>query len=117
MDQGLATNNPNYADYRCIDPVAKNVGAPWYRIDDVCPCDPKLSFPTGRGFTSCPMGVQFDNKIINETMKSSEPIKMSDSFGAGSMFPQVNKQISSVTPPQLQPRPLSRIGQTWRSGW
>jgi len=103
-------NEDKFAVYRCPDPVAVKTGAPWYSYSNVCPCDPKLSNQSGRGFTACPLGVG-----------ESEPAWDLSNFQLESQLP-VNKQVvgnlynqSQFVPPQLQPRPLARIGETWRS--
>ncbi len=112
----------NFIDFRCIDPVASTMNQPWYRILDECPCNPKLSNQTGRGFTSCPLGVQFDQKEINRVLENpkivtnnNKQMSMSD-MPSGSLFPNVNNS-PDVVPPNIQPRALIRIGQSWRSGW
>lgn len=111
----------NFIDFRCIDPVAVNMEKPWYRISDNCPCNPKLSNQTGRAYTACPLGVQFDQKEIYNSIydnkivtKSDRPMNFSE-IPNGSLFP--NNSNPDVVPPNIQPRPLIRIGQTWRSGW
>jgi hypothetical protein len=126
-------DNKNYIDYRCIEPTATTVGEPWFRISDSCPCNPNLSNPTGRGFTPCPFGVQFDApKSYSEPIMTvgSSPSKRSsfsaipsfngerinnENFMPGAIFPKVSSNISKITPPQLQPRQIVRIGQTFRS--
>lgn len=120
----------NFIDYRCLEPSATTVGEPWFRIPESCPCNPLLSNPTGRGFTACPFGVQFDiPSSSSEPLMTlaKEPTKKDDSvpkfrgqqintkgFMAGSMFPELSS-AAKFTPPQLQPRQIVRIGQTFRS--
>lgn len=123
----------NYVDFRCIDPVASQVGQPWYRISDVCPCSPSQSFPTGRGFTSCPFGVQFDDNRPQKNSSELMAVQNIDNKWAsvpdtnaqklinnGSMFPVAGSgsltgtEPGAYTPPMLQPRQLARIGYTYR---
>lgn len=94
----------NYNVYRCPDPVAQVTTQPWYPYENVCPCDPTQSNPSGRGFTPCPFGVQFDKppeSKNNSTMKP--PLE-------GALY-----NTDQIVPPQFNPRPLSRIGQKWLS--
>lgn len=114
-------NNRNYFDYRCIDPNAEVMTSPWYPITDVCPCDTQLNNPSGRGYTSCPMGVQFDRPQTQISPVMSlrnvggvylgEPMTVSV---PGSMFPGPST-TATVTPPQLDPRQLVRVGYSFRS--
>lgn len=97
----------NFSVYRCPDPVNVNTNTPWYRDSNICPCSPETSNITGRGFTPCAYGVEF-----NET----SPIQLQGTAGktntplTGSFY-----QDHQFVPPQLQPRPLSRVGNQWRS--
>ena len=105
-------NTRNYSVYRCLDPVAVKTGAPWFYGlgENVCPCDPKLSNTSGRGFTACPYGIN------QEDSRWSLP-----SYQLMSQFPEPSKVEGNMysenqfVPPQLQPRQLVRIGQEWRS--
>jgi hypothetical protein len=109
----------NFIDYRCIDPVGKNFSEPWYRISDSCPCDPNLSNQTGRGYSSCPLGIVLDQSKIMQALKNPEPVTYNGAnmfqsqIPGGGLFPNG----SSVVPPKLQPRQLVRVGYSWRSGW
>ncbi len=103
-------NTRNYSVFRCVDPTAVVTGAPWFNNENVCPCDPKLSNSSGRGFTACPMGVQEKTpmwNVSNSQLYSEIPEKNQIQ---GSMFNQ-----NQFVPPQLQPRQLVRIGEEWRS--
>lgn len=110
-------SNKNYTDYRCIDPTMVVSSNKWYPMTDVCPCDPSLSNQTGRGFTPCPMGVTFDKPDTKTVPLSSL------SYNNGSwtpsdvttLLPGANYPVGNYIPPQLEPRMLVRIGQTWRS--
>jgi len=106
-------NNPNYVDYRCIEPSAITTNAPWFPISNVCPCNPSLSNPTGRGYVACPFGVQTNTKQIEQHNMSKV---VSVPKVAGAMFPNVSSNFAVISPPQFQPRPLTNIGYTWRSG-
>jgi hypothetical protein len=108
-------HNQLYADYRCIDPVATNTGSPWFPIDNTCPCDPKLSNPTGRGFTACSFGIQTQDSMANSVSNLYNPNnQLSETKLPGAFFPDISSfPIMSV--PQFQPRPLAQIGYTWRS--
>ena len=134
-------NNPyRYSNFSCIDPVAVFTDEPWYPIKNTCPCDPSQSNPTGRGFTPCPFGVNFQEKQINKSINEKKQLMtvVSDISGPnyqvlsvpvqrtnvttngvtrsdvipGSMFP-----TQQYTVPQVNPRPLVKIGQEWRSAW
>lgn len=110
--------NANFSDFRCLDPNMKETGAPWFRIPDVCPCDTELSNPTGRGYTSCPFGVQTQqttNDLISNLYASpstNEPAAAEKL--TGSFFPEIST-FPIMAVPQFQPRPLAQIGYTWRS--
>lgn len=120
----IPTNIPiDYLQFRCIDPVAEIMKSPFYRIEDVCPCNPKYSGITGRGYTSCPLGIQPNLNIINKEYKEKNLLMNIKSTNGitynavpntikttGSYFP-----LSQVTPPQQQPYPLTRVGYTWRN--
>jgi hypothetical protein len=120
-----------YAVYRCLEPGHTETNTPWFGMSDVCPCNPELQNPTGRGRVGCGFGVQFDQNAINRASNqkvplqtvigSNKPNNQGSSYHTvavpatlpkGSMFP--GKQNP---PPQTDPRPLIRIGQEWRSGW
>ena len=115
-----------YSIYRCLEPGHTETNTPWFGMSDVCPCDPDLQNPTGRGRVACGFGVQFDQNAINRAASQREPLQtvVSSNQGSyhtmavpatlpkGSMYP--GKQNP---PPQADPRPLVRIGQEWRSAW
>jgi len=99
-----------YSVYRCPDPRKRNTETPWYRIDNVCPCDPSESNVTGRGYTPCTFGVQYETpNTINLSKQKALPRQKNALRG-------VNYQNNQFVPPQLQPRMLTRIGNVWRSG-
>jgi len=110
--QELPKGNPDYIVYRCPDPVAVETHQPWYTMDNVCPCNPQDSNVTGRGFTPCPFGIQTDSyhtrAVLNLTQEDNK--NNSRYVAEGNMY-----QDKQYTPPKLMPRPLSRIGQQWRS--
>lgn len=135
MDLNLLPKEPKqtaqkYAVYRCLEPGHTETGTPWWPSQNYCPCDPKLSDPTGRGSMGCPFGVQFDQAEISAAANRKQPLMtvvgsnqgqggstyqtkaVPASLPGGSMFP--TKQNA---PPQADPRPLVRIGQEWRSAW
>ena len=102
-------NTRNYSVYRCPDPVANKTDEPWYSYSNVCPCDPKLSNSTGRGFTPCPFGIN------QEAPQWNLP-----AFQYASQIPNGSQIVGNLynnqfVPPQLQPRQLIRIGEEWRS--
>ncbi len=97
-------NTRNYSVYRCIDPVAVKTNEPWFNNTNICPCDPKLSNTTGRGFTACPFGISTPN--TNELITVDVPM----SQVVGSLYSQ-----NQVVPPQMQPRELYKIGIEWRN--
>lgn len=112
LQQVMKNNDLNYMAYRCIDPVAEKTGKPWYPITNICPCDPTLSNITGRGFTSCPMGISDTrprpplyslSQVKNQLPKSKQEV-------TGNVFNQ-----NQFVPPQLDPRPLTLVGYEWRS--
>jgi hypothetical protein len=113
----LCTYKMNYVDYRCIEPSAIDTAGPWFPISNICPCDPKLSNPTGRGYTACPFGIQAEQKTISKEAHSFMPINTNNihTVGDGVMYPSLS-QLNVISPPQFQPRPLTNIGYTWRTG-
>lgn len=111
-----------YAVYRCLQPNAKTTNSPWFREEDSCPCNPILSNPTGRGLMGCPFGVQFE-KSWNETIPLTKSEQIVTNSGIENINKNVNTKISlpgsmfqngQFIPPQLEPRPLSRIGVEYR---
>jgi hypothetical protein len=108
-DASKDTGN-KFSVYRCPDPVAVDTGSPWYNYSNVCPCDPKLSNNSGRGFTACDFGIkdqEVNVPIYAGQLASQIPNK---SQVVGNMF-----NDNQFVPPQLQPRQLVRIGQQWRN--
>ncbi len=95
-------NNLNYDINRCVDPVATETSGPWFQRDNTCPCDPKLSNITGRGYTACPIGV---SEIVQPVVENERNPNLT-----GAMYNQ--KQYS---PNQFNPYPIIRIGETWRT--
>lgn len=104
----------NFHVYRCPDPIKGKTDQPWFRIEDLCPCDSgTLSNPSGRGYVPCPFGVQFDNTVWDQNMMLSAPLVKQEP--SSMMFP-MNPGIGlQSVPTQLEPRPLARIGTDWRS--
>jgi len=103
-------NTRNYTVYRCPDPVAIITDQPWFSYNNVCPCDPNLSNTSGRGFTGCPMGISGGVpswNISNFQLASQIPTK--DQV-VGNLY-----SMNQFVPPQLQPNPLVRVGEEWRS--
>lgn len=104
-----ADKDNKFSIFRCPNPTATKTSEPWYPTTNFCPCDPKLSNVSGRGFTSCPFGIV------------EEPVQFNSVVYSHNSFPKNNKIIGNLysqkqtTPPQLDPRPFSRIGQTWRA--
>jgi hypothetical protein len=99
--------------YRCIEPGAVVTKGPWFPTENVCPCDPKLSFPSGRGLSGCPFGVQdsSDSGAGSQVQASRRQFKVpSENEITGNIF-----NSGQFIPPQMDPRPLSRIGVQWRS--
>lgn len=132
-------NNGNYNVYRCLDTRKYKVDTPWFRQYDVCPCNPEISNPTGRGLLPCPFGYPSQNMISKSPSrpKSSEkpqgsqwdkapqPYLFEKTQHLAEKSPALQKiadlsgslyQENTFTPPQLEPRPIARIGQQWRSG-
>ena len=107
----IKNNTQNFKIFRCPDPVAVITEEPWYSYENICPCDPKLSNASGRGFTACPYGLD-ESTVPSWNLPSSQlPSQLpSKTAIVGNMFPQ-----NQYVPPQMDPRPLSRIGQAWRS--
>ena len=111
LDQVNQNNVLDYAVYRCPDPVAVKTGQPWFSYSNICPCDPNLSNTSGRGFTPCPFGID----------QSTTPSWNLSSAQLASQLPAQSQVVGNLysqnqyVPPQLDPRPLSRIGQAWRS--
>lgn len=94
-----------YTVYRCF-PNMTETGTPWFREFDYCPCNEKYDNLSGRGYVSCPFGVQADDKVVFKAGK-----QMSQPPGRVGAWVQDSQWV----PPQLSPRPLSRIGEQWRS--
>lgn len=106
-NQANVDNGNKFAIYRCLEPGAIETKGPWFPTENICPCDPKLSFPTGRGISGCPFGVMEYEKrpsaqLFNKVPKESEI--------TGIIF-----NNAQFIPPQMDPRPLTRIGERWRS--
>ena len=118
-----------YSDFRCVDPVAVETTTPWYPNQNICPCNPNLSNPTGRGFTPCPFGVQFDQNKINNSVNNIQPLMSVNGVNTSSGFqsypsPVTEQSVQGLlipgkqfVAPQAQPRPLAKIGLEWRSAW
>jgi len=98
----MSTPISNYSDLRCVTPGAKTTGEPWFRMPDTCPCDTKFTNITGRGYQACPFGV-----TLNPAKSEYITLDINVPFGA-------NYPLNSYVAPQLQPRQLIRIGNTWR---
>lgn len=97
--------------YRCPDPLKSKVNSPWYRFEDVCPCDPNAINITGRGFTPCALGIQFEDLPgMNYTPGFNANLQSLPNPLTGTLY-----NTRQIVPPQLQPRQNSRIGQVWRS--
>jgi len=99
----------NFTVFRC-NPLGLEESRPWWREQEFCPCPSEYNNETGRGFVSCPYGVENEKEVMFgkiPTVPNPEKIKKEMT---GSLV-----QDKQWIPPQLQPRPLSRIGQQWRS--
>lgn len=103
LTQANVNNGTKYAVFRCPEPGAVVTEGPWFPSDNVCPCNPKLSFPTGRGLTPCPFGVM-------EPEKRSTAQHTTENQITGIIY-----NDAQFIPPQMDPRPLARIGESWRS--
>lgn len=128
---GDSSTVKRFFQYRCIDPVATTQGAPWYRITDYCPCDPTVSNPSGRGFVSCPVGVQFGQGAIaaqGALSAAAVPATPTTTNGLvwgpgtvealrGAMYsaPGGTGAGAMAVPTILETRPVYRIGYEWRS--
>jgi hypothetical protein len=109
LEEASKNDELNYSVYRCPNPTAVNTGEPWYNQSNICPCDPNLSNSSGRGFTSCPMGIQEKSKPENLPMSQLTAQMPKPGQAVGSLYS--NKTV----PPQMWPRQLVRVGQSWRS--
>ena len=98
----------DYQIFRCPDPVTTTTSDPWYPVDNSCPCDPNLSNTTGRGFTACPFGLTIEQPSGSLLTQASFP--QNKASVVGNLYSQ-----GQYVPPQLEPRPISRIGMQWRS--
>ena len=105
--------------YRCPDPLKYEVNSPWYRYTDICPCNPTYSNLTGRGYVSCPWGIEDDSFNMEETpWETNLNFTIPRNYGnEGPRLKGALYQNNNIVPPQLQPRPLARIGVNWRSGY
>jgi hypothetical protein len=104
------TESQNFSIYRCTDPHKYKTDTPWYPVENICPCDQKSSNITGRGYTPCTFGVQYETpNTINLSKKAN--LKKQTGALVGTLY-----QNNQYVPPQLEPRQLTRIGNQWRSG-
>lgn len=101
----------DFSVYRCPDPLKVQTDGPWYPISNVCPCNPDLSDPTGRGTVPCPFGIQTDQKKVSY---ASMGLPMAPKGGApkGSLY-----SMNQFSPPQKDPRPNTRIENQWRNAF
>ena len=114
------TNSTNFNDYRCnVDPGSKIMTDPWFRMLDTCPC--VETNPTGRGITACPFGVQTtEYSGINTVTSPLYTVDYDRITGAlikkpeTSLLPGSLYSANNYIPPQLDPRPFTRIGISYR---
>ena len=109
------SSSTDFSVYRCPDPNKVNTDLPWFNMSNVCPCDPKYSNITGRGYTPCTFGIQTDEKEIHYSIEHNRlpPLHTitNNQYGTGMLY-----ENNQYVPPQLTPpRPLARIGQQFRS--
>ena len=103
-----ANASRNFSTYRCLDPIKTQTTTPWYPTENTCPCDASNTNVTGRGFTPCPFGMDVEtrntvNLNIGNLPKQKKAL-------IGTMY-----QNNQFVPPQLEPRPMSRIGNQNRN--
>lgn len=125
------TEDPaKYYSFRCVVPNTTVTDKPWFPIMNVCPCDPSLSNPSGRGIVPCPYGFQSNIEKVpkNEVLMPLSMVEGSNDKNGykvlsdellvnnngrllmGSMY-----QNDQYVPPQMDPRSLWQIGYNWRS--
>jgi ferredoxin-thioredoxin reductase catalytic subunit len=102
----IQNNNLDYNVYRCPEPTATKTEEPWFPRYNACPCDPKLSNITGRGYTACPIGLNEERQIPN----GNNPDIVTNPRLTGTLFNQ-----KQWVPPQIYPNPSIRIGEAWRT--
>ncbi len=107
LNQANVNNGSRYSIFRCPEPGVVVTGGPWFPSENVCPCDPKLSFPSGRGLTSCPFGVMEPEKRPVAQLYNKIPTQQE--------ITGIIYNDAQFIPPQMDPRPLTRIGESWRS--
>lgn len=100
----IKNDKKKYEDYRCFT-NARTTGPPWFPTENTCPCDESKNNTTGRGYTVCSFGVSKKEKI-----PSYFAINSNSRESTGSLYNQKQN-----VPPQLNPNPVIRIGQEWRS--
>jgi len=107
LNESSQNNSKDFSVFRCINPTATITEYPWYSSGtNVCPCDPNLSNPSGRGFISCPYGI---NNTSSSFKQSDDSFPYNNQI-TGNLYPK-----EQFVPPQIQPNPLVKIGYSWRS--
>jgi hypothetical protein len=103
-------NNMDYNIYRCPEPTAVKTGEPWFPRTNFCPCDPILSNISGRGYVACNFGISKKKPNGPAHNLSSQDTIPNEKQVVGSLF-----NGRQTVPPQTNPDPLIRIGQSWRT--
>jgi len=124
FSQFSTKDQKKFAANRCLDPNASETTVGWYRINDSCPCSTQNSNISGRGFVSCPLGLNTEQDNI-ATANPLAPLLRIENSGLGgyltvpvstlpngSQYPQ-----QQYVPSQYQPRALMRIGYDYRSAY
>lgn len=119
--------NPQYVDYVCLNQFRTETDIPWYPRQDICPCNPKYNNITGRGYTMCPFGVEFNQQEMEQRAISMHPVQtLEEHQGLQGYFTTITDGSNVINEtqlfpkytyaaPQMWPRPNTRIGQDWRS--
>lgn len=97
-------NKTKYEDYRCFTNTT-TTGPPWFPTENNCPCEENKNNITGRGYTVCSIGI-----TEKENIPSYSAISSNNKYMSGSLY-----NHKQNVPPQLDPYPIIRIGQEWRS--
>lgn len=107
FNKANVNNDNRYAVYRCLEPGAVKTDEPWFPSENICPCDPSLSFPSGRGISGCPFGIMESEKRPTAQLFNQLPTQQ--------QITGIIYNDAQFIPPQMDPRPLTRVGQNWRS--
>lgn len=106
-------------DYRCLIYDRNIVEQPWFRQEDVCPCNTSLNNPTGRGHSLCPFGVDFQVPYANKQPLLTLEENTKNGYTVEAVPTEPKKYVLyppfQYTAPQMEPRQWVRVGVEWRN--